>query len=468
MDQKNRKIAIIFGVAVIAVIVIVVIVMVVASLPKGEDNDIDRPFDIALTFGDDPVTQKNFSWYTEKESESVVQYYESSEKAGSAFDPGKAVTVKGFTENFDTYYPENEAADSASPRLSTVTLYRHGVYVNGLKPDTAYLYRVGDGKNWSDSYTFKTAPSGSLSDGGFSFLIVEDMQGFTKSDYSLWGNVGRRALEQCPDASFMVNLGDFTENQDNALLWKYYFTLAPGLQNITTVPVAGNKDDETFLKYFLLGTQEGVTGLNGYYSFNYKNVHFSVLNTGDGNKDLAKSQVKWLTRDLSSDEAQSAAYRIVLVHKAPYSDHNHADDSEIVEIRGQLLPLFEEYGVDVVLEGHDHFYFRSKPVTEGGSRALEYVISEKDLKGDKVSVYSPADSAEGSGVFYFMPGASGVKQHSKGFRDMPEILAERSELMENPTFCVCDTDEDGIYFRTYTVDRYNYSVKLFESWGIGK
>ena len=471
MDQKNKKQIIIFGAVIALLIVIIAVVFIVASLPKKGENGDNAPFDLALTFGDDPRTQKNFSWFTKAECEAVVQYYISDAEPGSAFDQSRAASAKGFTDAFETSYPKEGEENSASGKLEQVTLYRHGVYLDGLEPGATYLYRVGDGKNWSASHTFTTAPGGTLSDtGGFSFIIVADTQGFVKSDYEFWAAAFRKASEQYETPAFMVHLGDFTENQDNALLWESYFTLASGLADLTTVPVAGNKDDEVFLDYFLLGTQGGVTGLNGYYSFDYMNVHFSVLNTGDGSKDLSKSQIKWLTKDLSSDGARGAAHRIVLVHKAPYSDRNHADDSEITEIRAQLLPLFEEYGVDVVLEGHDHYYFRSEPATGGGLVKVDYSTSVKTIKGEEVTAFklSGEDGENGSGVFYFMPGASGVKQHNKGFRDMPEILTAVSELMSGPTFCICDVDESGIYFRTYCVDRYRNAVALVEGWGIEK
>lgn len=470
MDPKSRKGIIIFGIVLLAVLVIVAAILIVRLIPgSGDNGEKGAPFNIAVTFGDDPRTQKNFSWYTEEGIDgSVVQYYAAgSADADDAFDAGKALTAEGFTDQFETGYPRKGEENSASGKLEKVTYNRHGVYVDGLTPGTLYVYRVGNGRYWSSPATFTTAPDRYI-DGseGFSFLVVSDMQGFVRSDYELWGTVFNKALSKCSDPAFMVNIGDLTENRDNAITWRYYFSLARGSENLTTVPVEGNKDDEMFLKYFLLGTREGVTGLNGYYSFDYMNVHFTVVNTGDGTKDLTKSQLKWLKSDLSSSKAQNALYRIVLIHKAPYSDRNHADDSEIRDIRAQVLPVFEEYSVDVVIEGHDHYYFRSEPVVNNGSEAADYTLSTESFSGEEYKIYS--FTGGNSGVFYFMPGASGVKQHSKSFREMPEILASQSVIVDNPTFCVCDVTADRILFRTYKVDRYSNTVTLTECWGIGK
>lgn len=478
MDQKNKKHIIIFGIVIAAVLLAVTATLIITSVVKNNRNKTgSNLFSISVTFGDDPATQKNFSWYTESGSEkSIIQYYKAAggDTYKGKFETSRALSTEGFCETVETYVPAEGEEYSASAALEPVSYIRHGVFLDGLEADTRYIYRLGDGTEWSEPGEFTTAPAqGSASGDGFSFIITSDVQGYIYSDYELWANVFRAAMDKCPEPAFMVNLGDFVERQDNSLVWKYYFGLPEGLGNITTVPVAGNKEEKMFLKYFLLGTRDGVNALNGYYSFDYMNVHFTVLNTGDGSKDLSKTQIKWLKRDLESENALSAGFRIVLIHKAPYSDKNHADDSEITDIRAQLLPIFDEYGVDVVIEGHDHYYFRSEPVTENGTIKAEYTVNEVSSRGETVNVFTLSGSGsdtEGSGgsdgVFYFMPGASGVKQHNKSFREMPEILAARSELLSDPVFCICDVSEDHIYFYTYALDRYRLTTKVVEFWGL--
>ena len=466
---QNNKRALLLGLVLVLVLVLLAAVLAVSRCAKDAKPETgEYPFSIAITFGDDPATQKNFSWLTELKNEgSVVEYY-IDDGSTPDFTRKDVQHAEGFSQRFDTFIPKEGSENKAGAALDPVTYMRHGVYISGLEPNTKYVYRVGDGKYFSEAATFITAPQETLSGGNsFSFLIVEDTQGFIQNDFALWGGVFKKALEEYPDVSFMAHIGDFTERQENALSWRQYFGLAPGLGNITTVPVEGNKDDETFLTYFLLGTQGGVTGLNGYYSFDYMGVHFSVVNTRDGDKDLSKAQLKWLRNDLASDNAQSAFYRLVLIHKAPYSDRNHADDSEIVAIRGQLLPVFEEYGVDVVIEGHDHFYFRSEPVYQNGSRAAEYSLKTVTVNDDEVALYCPASGNSSlGGVFYFMPGASGVKQHDGNFREMPEIIAARSELMTSPTFCICSITEERIIFVTKAFNRYSGKLTTVECWGI--
>ena len=468
MKDKNSKNLLIFGIALVAILAVTAAILIMTECSKRNGTTGDGyPFDLSVTIGEDPATQKNFSWCTDGGAEkSVVQYYV--DNGREADFSGEISVAEGFCEYLETGWAAAGQDYLAGSELDKKAVLRHGVYLSGLRPDTKYVYRAGDGTHWSEAGSFTTAPEGTAVSGdGFSFLIFSDTQGFVQSDFTVWGKVFDLTLEAFPDASFAVHLGDFTEIQLNGAAWKNYFGASENLKNVTFVPVCGNKDNKMFLKYNLLGSSGGVNALNGYYSFDYLNIHFTVLNTGDGSKSLSKAQMKWLRSDLESDGAKNADFRIVLIHKAPYSDRNHADDSEITALREDLLPVFDEYAVDVVLEGHDHYYFRSEPVADGGNGIAPYNTEEKQIGGETVKVFTPAGGTDGiGGVFYFMPGASGVKQHSDSFRDMPEIFTAVSYLQDDPDFCVCTVKDGKIYFFTYEVNTWKKSLSLIEAWGI--
>lgn len=82
----------------------------------------------------------------------------------------------------------------------TVATYRANL--KDLKPDTHYLYRVGDGKNWGEWYGFYTAAA---EPGKFRFLYVGDAQNDIKSQ---WSRVIRAAYAQAPRSAFIVHAGD--------------------------------------------------------------------------------------------------------------------------------------------------------------------------------------------------------------------------------------------------------------------
>lgn len=75
-------------------------------------------------------------------------------------------------------------------------------------------------------------------------------------------------------------------------------------------------------------------------------------------------QRAWLEDTLS---ASTERWRIVLVHHPPYSAGYQGSD---LDVRRTFVPLFERYGVQLVVSGHDHDYQRSKPIN-----GVTYVVS---------------------------------------------------------------------------------------------
>ncbi|MBK7852844.1 MAG: T9SS type A sorting domain-containing protein [Bacteroidetes bacterium] len=66
----------------------------------------------------------------------------------------------------------------------------------------------------------------------------------------------------------------------------------------------------------------------------------------------------WLSNDLANNTKQ---WTIVFFHIPPYSKGSHDSDTEIemINMRNNILPLLESYGVDLVMSGHSHVYERS-------------------------------------------------------------------------------------------------------------
>src|SRR5438270_1878009 len=94
--------------------------------------------------------------------------------------------------------------------------------------------------------------------------------------------------------------------------------------------------------------------MNGqhYYSFKKGDVQFFVL---DSNY-MDSQQLDWIQQQLSGSTAK---WKIAYFHHPLYSDGRfHGPD---LDLRKQLMPIFEKYGMNVVLSGHDHVYGRFKP-----------------------------------------------------------------------------------------------------------
>jgi hypothetical protein len=109
----------------------------------------------------------------------------------------------------------------------------------------------------------------------------------------------------------------------------------------------GNHDDpnERLYKPFNMGGAR-------YYSFKKGNATFFAL---DSNY-MDSSQLTWLETQLQST---NTPWKICYFHHPLYSDGRfHGPDTDL---RAVLEPVFEKYGVNVALSGHEHVYERIKP-----------------------------------------------------------------------------------------------------------
>lgn len=84
----------------------------------------------------------------------------------------------------------------------------------------------------------------------------------------------------------------------------------------------------------------------------------------DSNTPDDAAQLAFLEESLASSDEE---WKIVALHHPPYSAGMHGSSEEV---RHAFAPLFERYGVQLVLSGHDHDYQRSEPIA-----GVTYVVS---------------------------------------------------------------------------------------------
>jgi len=109
----------------------------------------------------------------------------------------------------------------------------------------------------------------------------------------------------------------------------------------------GNHDspNQRFYKPFNMGEKR-------YYSFKKGNVEFFALDSSY----MDPAQIDWLKKSLDGSNAE---WKICYFHHPLYSDgKRHGPDEDL---RQQIEPILEKYGVQVVLAGHEHFYERLVP-----------------------------------------------------------------------------------------------------------
>jgi hypothetical protein len=98
------------------------------------------------------------------------------------------------------------------------------------------------------------------------------------------------------------------------------------------------------------------SGTEAYYSFDYANIHFMVLESHQLYDD--STQMDWCLSDIQETNQD---WIVAFFHHPAYSKGSHDSDNEhqLVSMRNNFLPMLEENGIDLVLSGHSHSYERS-------------------------------------------------------------------------------------------------------------
>jgi len=248
----------------------------------------------------------------------------------------------------------------------------HHVELTGLTPGTTYHYRISssDGTVGSDE-TFTVPVEYPTS---FMFAVFGDSRGVS-GDSTPYHN---RHKAQCDHIAtkkpgFVLHLGDMVNEGSVENDWVEFFNCEQNLSKSTVImPVLGNHEvqpgGQPYYYYFDLYNEGTVVPNNGMagkgprtYSFDYGNTHHIIVSSYQVNKTDERN---WIEADLAAAATNPKIdWIFAYMHKAVYT----SGPSSAVDTDGQKLwvPLFEQYGVDIVFGAHWHFYERSYPLKEG-------------------------------------------------------------------------------------------------------
>ena len=290
------------------------------------------PFRINVSMNGDASAQRGISWYTKADAQSVVEVYDADGQLVNA-----TVTYEDVIE-----WEGN---------------FCHQAVVSGLEAGKTYGYKVGDGETFSEMGSFVTDDG----DDSFDFIAIADVQAGNEERFEQASKVIEAAYDTMPSAEFYTVLGDFTDDSTNEE-WDWYDKYFRETNTSTTlVPVAGNHDglgvEYWFNNMFSLDTSEAVQYKDGVnYSFDYGNAHIAVLNTNDL-LAISNAQLKWLKNDMNGTDKD---WKIVLMHKSPYSLGKDAKWPDALYLQKSLAKTLDKCDVDIVFSGHDHMYLRTK------------------------------------------------------------------------------------------------------------
>lgn len=296
------------------------------------------PDRIILTWASDPATSAAVTWRTDT-------------------SVSKALAQIALATDGPSFLKAARSVDARMEVLKTNlgTAHYHSVRFEQLQPDTQYVYRVGDGENWSDWNQFKTAAAGPAP---LEFIYVGDAQ---NDIYSMWSRVIRSSFSDAPKSRFILHAGDLINNNDRDEQWGEWHQGAGWInRSVFSIPTPGNHEYKkqpdgrialtvNWRPQFTL-PENGIPSLpeTNYY-LDIQDVRIVSLNSNVQQTE----QAAWLERLLANNPNR---WTILTFHHPILSTAKGRDNPQL---RALWQPIIDKSKVDLVLTGHDHTYGRS-------------------------------------------------------------------------------------------------------------
>lgn len=269
-----------------------------------------------------------------------------------------------------TYYTETETTDTVILLLDDTNFI-----LKDSRPRRLHEHYV---KRSGDTVDYHVYSSDAVVDGRHEMILLPGTNGFrmvvygdTRTRLEVHARVCEAIVSN--DPSVVLNTGDLVENGDDPAGWSSFFESGRKVfDHSFYIPVNGNHDHRADMLYRFFHPP-----VAGAYNFVYRfpGMLLVVLDTEDEFTE-GSVQYGWLTKVLAA-ETNANAVKTVVFHRPPFASSFHYGDPQTRQLQAALVPVFEKYGVKLVLNGHEHLYERSvkngiQYVTTGGGGAPEY------------------------------------------------------------------------------------------------
>jgi Purple acid Phosphatase, N-terminal domain/Calcineurin-like phosphoesterase len=374
-----------------------------ASVPNGATVP---AFGRHVAYGADPTTQMAVAWQVPALVSSPFLRVGPSPSDLSGPIPAE---IRTLTTPVSDTVPVDSVSINAPPDV--VQYYLHA-RVDGLQPGQTYYYSIGhqnlDALNAVG--TFTTAPQGRVP---FRFTAFGD-HGVT------YDAVATDNLINAQNPAFHLHAGDisYAESGGSGLLtdpydpriWDAFFIEFDSVSGHIPWQVAvGNHEMEAWYSPDGYGGQYARFDFPGevtsstpptYYSFIYSNVGVVSLDANDVSFEIPAdlgytdgAQTAWLNTTLAALRSNPQVdFIVAYFHHCAYSTcTTHGCEGGVQKY---WTPLFDQYQVDLVINGHNHIFERTDPIIAG---------SPTEVAPIGATIYPAKD-----GTTYVCAGAGGV------------------------------------------------------------
>jgi len=433
---------------------------------------------ISLNYGAN-AAQMAFTWWTPKgeAAASRLQLVPASQLVGGQM-PSNPQTFNG--------------TGAPSPIPSNLPAYAfdvNKVTAAGLLPNTEYAYRVGDGTagNWSDIHTFRTFNPAA----GHTAIVVGDPQissGALTRMRNAWSHTLTSAVARANTsggASLIVNTGDNTAYANDVVEINGYL-FPPELRNLPVFTTVGNHDavderggagyqsnlallslvynwpNHNWLDGSPAGTDNQRRGGGNHY-FSHGNTLYISINS---NITLQNAPANLAAHRAFIAEAvashPNAAWKIANFHHDIFGSGSGHSAGMVASGRQELGAILNEFGIDFVINGHEHTHCRSlfmngatvvqdqRPVNFAGN------VNEK-----LVFQPHPGTFVAPSGIVYMTLGsAADFPKYTSVIPHHPWVAYTDPEVYDDfAQYSIMKIDGNSLTFETYVIP-YNTSTRL--------
>lgn len=287
------------------------------------------PKGIRITAEEPPNQSVIISWYTESQ----------------ASDPKVIYSTNGLLTDGITELASYNDVDGT---------YIYNTYLSNLEQNTTYFYQVYSNSSiFREILNFTTTPNRTANN--LKFLLFGD----SRTQREQRSELVKKVMENFSDIDFFIHTGDIVADGRIQSQWDNYFDDIELLsQKILGYFIEGNHEklDGNMYENIVLPSN----GINSfYYSFNIGPVNFIGLNT---ERDRI-GQTSWLETELQkADQDNNTLWKCVYMHQPIFSSMLNRED--LNDVVPEWCPLFEQYNVDLVFAGHNHYYERSFPMNQ--------------------------------------------------------------------------------------------------------
>lgn len=377
---------------------------------KTADEEIGAA--VMLTPGSDD-SERYVSWYSESESGSVVLLDSNGKK------------LDEFTASANKTHQDD---------------YRLCAVIDSLEGGKTYGYYCKSGDWMSETYTFTTIDGDS-----FTAMYLTDIH-ITGEDYhedgirdnsynlNLTLETGlAKARAQGKNIDLLLSAGD--QGSDGRRDEYTGFVASPLVRSIPFATTVGNHDKKgADYRYFTHQPNTADMNIRSYVGTDYWFVKGDVLFLiMDSNNTSMTDHRRFVKKAVKANE--DVKWRVAMFHHDLYSARIESRESENALLRLMWAPIADEFGIDLCLLGHSHYYTISNVLYNNKT-------VEATENGGKVT--------DAEGTVYMVSGSVNRPRDDEDV-GLSENIGH-AYLTQEKIYNLIDFSEDSIVINSYTVE----------------